>query len=285
MEPGREGMFQGRRLVIGTKHGKERVIAPMVDDALRVASFAATDFDTDVFGTFTGEVERTEDPVSTLRLKCRKAMELHGCDLGIASEGSFGPHPQIPFIPADEEFLLFMDTRNDIEVVHRETSTETNFAGAAIETPEGLQAFAERALFPSHGLILRNARGGTAKIEKGIHDPERLKSVFEDILCVHGSVYAETDMRAMHNPTRMKVIENATRGLLEKILSQCPVCKAPGYIPSGTHRGLPCGLCSTPTQSILSLLFTCRKCGHVESRIRPDGKTKEDPMYCDFCNP
>ena len=285
MEPGREGMFQGRRLVIGTKHGKERVIGPMADYALGVESFAATDFDTDVFGTFTGEVERTDDPVSALRRKCRAAMALHGCDLGIASEGSFGPHPQIPFIPADEEFLLFMDTRNGIEVLHRETSTDTNFSGAEITTPKGLQAFAERALFPSHGLILRSERGGTTKITKGIHDPERLNAVFEDILSTHGSVYAETDMRAMHNPTRMKVIEKAVSGLLEKILSKCPLCGQPGYTVSGTAAGLPCSLCRTPTRSIMTLTYTCRGCGHSQSKGRPDGKLEEDPSYCDHCNP
>lgn len=278
-------MFHGRRLVIGTKHGKDRVIGPVVDVTLGVASFAAIDFDTDVFGTFTGEVERTEDPVSTIRRKCLAAMELHGCDLGIASEGSFGPHPQIPFIPVDEEFLLFMDTRNGIDVLHCETSTDTNFSGAEITTLEGLQAFADRALFPSHGLILRNARGGTATIEKGIHDPERLKSVFEEILSTHGSAYAETDMRAMHNPSRMKVIEKAARGLLEKILSRCPECGCPGYCVSETMRGLPCSLCQTPTRSIMALIHTCRRCGHSESTGRPDGMTEEDPMYCDHCNP
>lgn len=31
--------------------------------------------------------------------------------LGIASEGSFGPHPSMFFISADDEFLIYMDKK------------------------------------------------------------------------------------------------------------------------------------------------------------------------------
>lgn len=62
------------------------------------------------------------------------AMELANCDLAVASEGSFGPHPTIYFVHADDEFLLFIDKKNDLEIIVRELSTVTNFNGSEIKT-------------------------------------------------------------------------------------------------------------------------------------------------------
>lgn len=97
--------FSGRHLLIATKHGKEKVIAPILESALNVKCFVATDLDTDKLGTFTGEVERTDSPLNTLRNKCLMAMELVDCNLVVASEGSFGTHPTAYFIHADDELL------------------------------------------------------------------------------------------------------------------------------------------------------------------------------------
>ena len=78
---------------------------------LGISRVIELNLDTDQLGTFTGEVERKSDPITTARNKCVVAMELSNCDLAIASEGSFGPHPSISFIPADDEFLLFIDKK------------------------------------------------------------------------------------------------------------------------------------------------------------------------------
>ena len=61
------------------------------------------------------------------------AMKLSKYDLVVASEGSFGPHPSIPLVPADDEFLLFIDKKNDLEIIARELSIETNFNGSEIK--------------------------------------------------------------------------------------------------------------------------------------------------------
>lgn len=58
-------MFEGRRLVIATKHGKEAFLAPILERELGVHCFILPLFDSDIFGTFSGEVERLEDPVFT----------------------------------------------------------------------------------------------------------------------------------------------------------------------------------------------------------------------------
>jgi len=82
-------MFKDRKLIIATKHNKEQVIAPLIEKALGVICFIDEDFDTDILGTFTPERVRKLDPISTAREKCLLAMKRTGCDLGIASEGSF----------------------------------------------------------------------------------------------------------------------------------------------------------------------------------------------------
>jgi Zn finger protein HypA/HybF involved in hydrogenase expression len=50
-------------------------------------------------------------------------------------------------------------------------------------------------------------------------------------------------------------------------------------------EGLPCEWCNRPTKSILSLLYHCNKCGFEKEEWFPKNKEKEDPQYCDYCNP
>ena len=90
-------MFEGRTLIIATKHQKEKVIVPLFEKQFGARCKVSINFDTDTLGTFTGEIEREHDALTTLRNKCLMAMELNNCDLGVANEGSFGPHPELIF--------------------------------------------------------------------------------------------------------------------------------------------------------------------------------------------
>ena len=278
-------MFKGRALIIATKHEKEKIIAPLLEDSLGVVSFVNPDFDTDMLGTFSGEVERKTNPLYTARKKCLLAMELSNCDLGIASEGSFGSHPSLFFVSADDELLIFIDTKNNIEIIVRELSTETNFNGSEIKNEKELLDFATLVKFPSHALILRASKTDNTSIVKGITNLEDLKKSFHLMYNEFKSVYAETDMRAMHNPSRMLVIKNATKKLLDKINSCCPQCNVPGFGITSAKKGLACSLCSAPTKSTLSFIYNCKKCDFEREEMYPNKKTTEDPMYCDYCNP
>ncbi|MBC5993683.1 DUF6671 family protein [Pontibacter cellulosilyticus] len=278
-------MFRGRNLLIATKHEKEKVIAPLLEEALGVSCVVASQFDTDMLGTFTGEVEREADPVTTARKKCEMALELHGFDLAVASEGSFGPHPVLGFMPADQEILLLLDKKNSLEIVARELSIETNFAGEAVSTEEQLMAFAVDAKFPSHALVLRPTRSSATAITKGITDKAQLLEVFRQLQQQHELVYVETDMRAMYNPTRMSVIRQATEKLLVKVNSFCPACHTPGFGVTSVKQGLPCAGCGFPTHSIKSEILTCLKCDYTSERMYPNNKKVEDPAYCQLCNP
>jgi len=278
-------MFKGRTLLIATKHNKEKVIGPLFEDELGVKCIVPLDFDTDKLGTFTGEIERKEDPITTARNKCLMAMELTGFDMAIASEGSFGAHPSYFFVSADDEFLLFLDKKNGLEIITRELSTETNFNGGEIKSEKELRDFANTAEFPSHGLIIRKKKDDYSEIIKDITDWPTLLKTYRHFSKKEGLAYIETDMRAMFNPTRMKVIEKATQKLVEKIKSCCPKCSTPGFGITDAKTGLPCELCNFPTRSTLSYIYVCQKCSFSKEEKYPKGKKKENPMYCDICNP
>jgi len=212
-------------------------------------------------------------------------MESNGCDLGIASEGSFGPHPSFFFMPSDDELMIFIDKKNNLEILARNLSTSTNFNGKYITSEKELIQFAASVEFPSHGLIIQKDKNDFSFIQKGIHDKKELLNQFNFCLENFNGAYVETDMRAMHNPMRMQVIEEVTVQLIEKIQSKCPACSTPGFSIGELIAGLPCECCGNPTSSILYHRYVCAKCDYTEVKLYPNGKKFEEPMYCDICNP
>lgn len=276
--------FQDRKLIIATKHQKEKVIEPIVEQ-LGVQIFVPTDFDSDQFGTFSGEINRQKSAYETVIDKCLKAMNQYDYDLGIASEGSFGPHPTLFFAHADDELLVLIDKTNNLEIVAREISLETNFNAETISSWGDLEEFAKKATFPSHGLILKDAEKNFSTVIKDIDTWEDLMTHFLALKSHFGSVYVETDMRAHRNPTRMNVIKKAAEKLLEKINSFCPNCQTPGYDVEEIIKGLRCEWCHSPTSSTLAFRYECKKCAHTTIKEYPHGKNFESPEYCQYCNP
>lgn len=278
-------MFEGRKILIASKHKKEDVLAPLLTKSLGVIPVTCDALDTDLLGTFTGEIERPDGPLTTARKKCEIGMELSGIDLAVANEGSFGMHPVMPFVAAGDEVIILVDKKNKIEIVAREITTKTNFSGAAVDNETALKSFAEQALFPSHGLILSEDQKNKQQITKGISSWHELMECFQNMLRKQKKVYVETDMRAMFNPTRMEAIGKACEKLIEKIKSTCPNCQCPGFSISAAKEGLPCSLCGSETRSTLLHQYICQRCQHQEIKNFPYDKQEEDPMYCDYCNP
>lgn len=278
-------MFTDRKILIASKHKKELVIGPILKNELGLEYFTDETYDTDFLGTFTGEVERKLDPISAARQKCLKGLELTNFEIGISSEGSFGPHPHSPFLTCNEEILLFIDKKNKLEIIAREISLETNFNAATISSETELWQFMDVVKFPSHAVILRKSVQENADIFKGIQDKNELLNIFHELFSKYQKVYVETDMRALYNPTRLEVIRKATLKLVEKIKSVCPACNFPGFSIKKTKKGLKCNLCGSPTNSLLSVISMCENCGFEKEQLYPHQKTEEDPMYCDNCNP
>lgn len=278
-------IFKDRKLVIATKHKKEQVIAPLLENAMAVNCFVPNSFDTDQFGTFSGEIERKLNPLDTARLKCNMAMDQTGCDLAVSSEGSFGQHPILIFAPANDEIVLLLDRKNKLEIIGRKVSTETNFDGKEIKSIEEGLNFAKEHSFPEHAIILRKSQNNNENIYKNINTELCLRNTLEEIFNDFHSAWIETDMRAMYNPKRMDVIKEATEDLIKNIVSCCPECDTPGFQVNEVLPGLLCALCSLPTKSTLAFKYKCLKCDNEERKNYPYGKEKEDPMFCHFCNP
>ncbi len=277
--------FEGRKIVIATKHKKEQVLQPILENELGVEVFVPNDFDTDKFGTFSGEISRTKNAYDALKQKCLDAMDQYDFDLGIASEGSFGPHPTIFFSHADDELLVLIDKKNDLEIAVRELSLETNFNASILSSTEDLHDFAQKAMFPSHGLILKDNETNFSKVIKDFSTWEELNTHFLALKSHYGQVYIETDMRAHRNPTRMQVIQRAAQKLIKTINSKCPNCNTPGYDVKEVIKGLPCEWCNSPTNSTLAYRYECKRCVHSTTKEYPHGKNYESPEYCNFCNP
>jgi hypothetical protein len=279
------GFFEGRTLVIASMHRKEKVLKPLLEQGLGITVQVAEGLNTDLLGTFSGEVARLADPLVTARKKCELALDLSGCDLALASEGSFGPHPAAFFLPANEEWLLLVDRKNNLEIQARYLSLETNFSGQEFNSIEELEAFASKVGFPSHGLILRKSKEELTGMLKGITDPTLLRKAAVELLERQKSGYVETDMRAMFNPSRMQVIGETAQLLLQKLNSRCPSCQVPGFSVTSAEPGLPCSLCGTPSSAALAHLLVCSHCQRQERISFPHGKKTEDPQYCQVCNP
>ncbi len=280
-----KNIFEGRELLIVTKHQKEQVLAPILEQALGVCCSVSEGFDTDIFGTFSGEIHRNDSPINVARKKCLEAMALTNADLAIASEGSFGPHPSIYFIPADEEYLLLIDKKYGLEIAIKELSLETNFSASEVSSEEELMEFAAMVKFPSHGLILRKSKSDYSNVTKGIIDEATLRKKFQELFVHFSSVFVETDMRAMYNPTRMNVIREAVHKLISKMNVHCPSCEMPGFGVTESLSGLPCERCGFPTRGILSVIHTCQKCRFTQEVKYPNNVFSEKAMYCDSCNP
>lgn len=275
--------FQGRKMVIATMHAKDEVLAPLLESALGVTCVQPGNLNTDLLGTFSGEVERELDPLETARKKALMALEKQDAELAIASEGSFGAHPQMFFVSSDEELLYIFDRKHNLHFYTRHVSTDTNFAGKLVSSASELLRFADQAGFPSHGLIVKRSESDLRDMVKGIRDEQHLLEAWNQ-LGGNGQLYVETDMRAMHNPRRMNVIRETAEKLVKKLFSLCPSCSCPGFDAIAVKEKLPCGICGIPTRTPATLIYRCERCQYEELRPASEKKS-EDPMYCDYCNP
>lgn len=284
-------LFQERVAVLATMHQKERVIAPLLENSLGLQIQVPSQFDTDRFGTFTREVKRAGDQLAAARLKAEAAMELTGCTIGLASEGSFVPHPMLPYLSQNREIVMLIDRQQELEIIGQVVSSQTNYNHQQVNSVEAALAFAQKVGFPQHGLVVMAAVGANAT---PVNDAEMIKGITQEADLVNavqwaldrvGTAHLETDMRALYNPTRMQVIAEATQDLIQKILRCCPQCQCPGFSIVEHLPGLRCGLCFMPTPLTRAVVYRCQKCHFQQEQPAPEGTETADPMYCSYCNP
>ncbi len=280
-------LFKNRKLVIATMHQKELLMQPILENVLGVECLVLGDFNSDKFGTFTRDIKRSGNMLQAARAKLQAAMEMSGCDLGVASEGSFGVHPSMPFVQSNLELVLFIDKKNNLEIKGHYRTLDTNLDGKYVSTIEEALNFAKKCGFPEHGVIVRRSEKGKWFLYKNIQNIDDLKTAFNKILSLPFSskVFIETDMRAYKNPTRMKAIQKATEDLIQNIHSKCPECKRPGFVLTDVEKGLPCRVCSMPTALVKFEIFSCASCAYQEKKKTLKYGEFADPGQCNFCNP
>lgn len=73
LEKNSQHPFHSQKVYFPTKHHKEKILAPLLAEIGLDCEVAS--IDTDQFGTFSGEIERTGSVLETLRKKLKAAME------------------------------------------------------------------------------------------------------------------------------------------------------------------------------------------------------------------
>jgi hypothetical protein len=275
-----------RLVVIATMHRKELAIAPILESSLGVKVTVPQDFNTDLFGTFTRDIERPANQVETAQLKAQKALEIIDADLAIASEGSFFPHPMLG-IPYNREIVFLLDKKHKFSVYGEYLSSDTNFRHQVIYSYEQAYNFAIKVGFPDHAIVLRQDAKTSAKesMHKGINSEDLLKESVHELLKQSPQIHIETDMRAFYNPTRMINIAKATEDLVRKLQQLCPNCNFVNFDVVKRLKGLPCELCGLPTQVTRAHVYRCDRCQFQQEVLFPDEIQVADPMYCAYCNP
>lgn len=246
-----ESCYNGSCIILTTKHAKSIAIAPPFLQNLG-ASVIEHVVDTDKLGTFSGEIAREGDALACARKKCEWSLNKLGdkVQFAIASEGSFGPHPFIPFLPCDHEILYFIDRKRGFHLYLSYISEKTNYRTASINSLAALQKFAKQASFPSHALIMRpNNRKTKSPIFKGLDSWQALEDAFQECIkySEEGEAWLETDMRAQFNPSRMSVIGELAMQLSDRLKTHCPRCNNPGWGQVRHEKGLLCAGCGSQT--------------------------------------
>lgn len=275
--------YKNQCVLLASKHKKEQAISEIFFNKLG-CKICVEAFDTDQFGTFTGEVPRLFSAYETCISKAKKAAELYGYDLSLASEGSFGPHPLIPFIPSNHEIMVFIDRKNNWTISEHLTTEKTNYKMLTIDEKTEFKDFLEHVGFPNHALTLQT-NNSKKVIAKGINSISLLNAALENGFKQEKELLLATDMRAMMNPIRMQTIKKLAQKLAARIASNCPACQTPGFGFNKTAGSLPCNVCSAPTSLYQHEILGCIQCDYALSQPRKDGLEAAEPTYCRFCNP
>jgi hypothetical protein len=278
-------IYAGAEIALLTQHGKQRVIAPVLEDTLGCRVRHVDSYDTDLLGTFTRDIPRFGTQVEVARKKARLAMELAGLPFGLGSEGAFVPDPFLGMASWNVEVIVFIDYPRNLEVVGM-AENRGNFHHLLTHDWPALEAFAREVGFPEQQLVVRPRDEHDRRIRKGIQTWPELEAAWAWAVSAadNGLAFVETDGRAHANPARMANIAVAAADLAARLASRCPACGTPGYWRVERVAGLPCADCGAPTRETRAWVYGCLKCTQRETRPL-SGPSHADPGRCDVCNP
>lgn len=270
-----------------TKHEKTPILAAALSGpgGLRLLP---VDVDTDVLGTFTGDVPRQAGPVATAITKARLGITAAGHQIAIAWEGSFGPHPAVGVVTFHTEIVAFVDAQEDLVILGRAQGLAPWTRTVVISPGEDLD---DLGLDPPHHRLVVRPEDAVSHhqqqgITKGIGSATDLRTAVRRAArwSRTGQVRVETDLRAHMCRMRHPLILQAAQDLAERLSQCCDRCGAPGFGRAEIIRGAPCRRCGTPTDTIVAAIDACPACDH---RVRhpADSIGSGDPGTCPQCNP
>ena len=277
--------YSGKKAVLVTKHEKGKIVAPVFEEflGLHVSEF---NVDTDTLGTFTGEVERKQSPRETVLIKARLGVTQSGARIAIASEGSIGADPYIPFVNSDFEMMAFIDNDLNLEIIEGIRSTEIVSVTKTVHGEEDLTDFLKRADFPNHKLIVRTKDSPVKFCIKGVDNQDSLSRAIQSVKAEDSNktVVIESDLRAHCSPSRQKIIGELATKLAQRISQLCPECNTPGWGVVTYIKGVPCSQCQRlSTEALKQEVLGCSHCEFQENgRVIAEVL---DPARCDWCNP
>jgi hypothetical protein len=277
--------YQNAQAVLTSKHHKLSLFQEPFLGALGMR-ITEEPLDTDLLGTFTGDVERTASPLETAITKARMGINATGIGLGFASEGSIGADPIIPWIPCDIEVVVLVDEARNLVISETFKSNEIIAASITSKVGDDISEFLVKADFPRHALIVRSTSQENSNAIKGITDHVSLEKAIAQ--CAGGSidqsVRIENDHRAMFSPSRRSNISKAVQLLLARVEALCPECGNPGWGKVGYQRGVTCEECGELNpEMIKEEILGCSRCefttqgAHIRSSI--------GAALCYLCNP
>ncbi|MFZ3584657.1 DUF6671 family protein [Loktanella sp. DJP18] len=276
----------GQKVVMATMHTKERAFGPVLAKRLGLDLVVPAGLNTDVLGTFTGDVPRLGTIEETAIAKAWLGAKKTDFAFALANEGAYGPHPHLPFIGAGLEVAVLLDTLTGRVVREHILDERPVYDHITYGSQTELDDFLDRIGFPQQAIILRH-RDKCDQIFKGIKDRDYLCTALTALskYPAADTILIQTDMRAHHNPRRMETLGRLAEKLADRVANTCPACDAVGFGLTGTRKGLRCAGCGHPTELVVTEIWSCTACQHLSPRPRGDGLAEADPAQCGRCNP
>jgi hypothetical protein len=189
-------------------HAKERAVAPAFRRVLGADVVPVADLDTDVLGTFSGEVPRPDTLVETSLIKAELVFRTMDVDCAIASEGSYGPIDRLPLTASGVEVMAFVDRRRGVRLFETLATHRTNWKLLRFKAGDPSVPIVLRSMgFPEYGVFVICSSNWDHPV-KGLSSEEEVIAAMnrEAGKSDDGMAVLVTDMRAHRNPLRMKVV-------------------------------------------------------------------------------
>jgi hypothetical protein len=264
-----------------TKHHKLGLIAPAFEQI--GWDVDATVADTDVLGTFAGDVPRRFSPIETARRKALLGASMRDAGWLLASEGSIDQ--RVGGITRDVELVVAVERSRGTTIVGSATRlgiTAVRFEVDRKTSDEAIARSCAGADLPRHHLLVAPNDGSSPPVA-GLSDVEAVLDACHQLRRRRKTLIVQTDLRSHLCPSRQPTITSAAEDLVSRLARPCPRCGRPGFGEEEPILGLPCLVCRQPTQERRALRSRCPWCAFEELNLL--SQEGADPLHCWRCNP